>query len=72
MARIADEVRERPKRDLPLDRRAEARGVVPTRPGADLIGPCPFYDDREPSLAIKPDKNLWHCLGGLRRVQAND
>lgn len=23
----------------------------------------PFHDDREPSLVISPEKNLWHCLG---------
>jgi DNA primase len=31
--------------------------------GADLLGRCPFHDDREPSLVISPEKNLWHCLG---------
>ena len=24
---------------------------------------CPFHDDKEPSLIVTPDKNLWHCLG---------
>ena len=65
MARIPDEEIERLKREIPLERLAEARGVVLTRHGADLIGLCPFHDDREPSLVITPDKNLWHCFGGL-------
>ena len=34
-----------------------------TRHGADLLGKCPFHDDRTPSLVITPAKNLWHCLG---------
>ena len=41
----------------------EARGVKITRHGAELIGLCPFHDDREPSLVVNPQKNLWHCLG---------
>ena len=24
---------------------------------------CPFHDDREPSLVISPEKNLWYSLG---------
>ena len=33
------------------------------RHGQDLLGLCPFHDDKEPSLVISPEKNLWHCLG---------
>jgi len=33
------------------------------RHGADLVGLCPFHDDKTPSLVITPAKNLWHCLG---------
>jgi DNA primase catalytic core len=42
---------------------AEARGIKLHRHGADLLGLCPFHDDRSPSLVITPAKNLWHCLG---------
>ncbi|MBL8242537.1 MAG: hypothetical protein JNM66_34240 [Bryobacterales bacterium] len=66
MARIPDEEIERLKREVSLERLAEARGVVLTRHGADLIGLCPFHDDRESSLVITPDKNLWHCLGACQ------
>ena len=58
MARIPDEEIERPKKGIPLERLAEASGVVLARRGADLIGLCPFHDDREPSLVITPEKNL--------------
>jgi DNA primase len=58
MARIADEVIERLKVEVSLERLVEARGVVLSRHGADLIGLCPFHDDREPSLAVSPAKNL--------------
>ncbi|MBK6520168.1 MAG: hypothetical protein IPG04_40080 [Polyangiaceae bacterium] len=30
--------------------------------GANLVGLCPFHDDREPSLVITPQPNR-HCLG---------
>ena len=35
------------------------------RAGKDLLGRCPFHDDREASLVVTPAKNLWHCLGAV-------
>jgi len=66
MARIPDGVIERLKADVSVQRLAEARGVVFTRHGADLIGRCPFHEDRTPSLVVTPAKNLWHCLGACQ------
>jgi DNA primase len=63
MARIPDEELERLKREVSVQRLAEARGVKLKGHGKDLLGLCPFHDDREPSLVITPGKNLWHCLG---------
>jgi len=63
MARIPDELLRRIREEVPLERLAESRGVELRRHGADLIGRCPFHDDREPSLVVTPAKNLWHCLG---------
>jgi DNA primase catalytic core len=63
MARIPEHEVERLKKDISLQRLAEARGIKLTRHGADLIGKCPFHDDKTPSLVITPAKNLWHCLG---------
>ena len=63
MARIPDELLRRVREEVPLERLAEGRGVELKRHGADLIGRCPFHDDREPSLVVTPGKNLWHCLG---------
>jgi DNA primase catalytic core len=63
MARIPDELLRRIREEVQLERLAEARGVELRRHGADLIGRCPFHDDREPSLVVTPAKNLWHCLG---------
>jgi DNA primase catalytic core len=63
MARIPDHEIERLKKEISVERLAEARGIKLTRHGADLVGKCPFHDDRTPSLVITPAKNLWHCLG---------
>ncbi len=67
MARIAESEIERLKREISVERLAEARGVKLKRHGADLIGLCPFHDDHQPSLVITPGKNLWNCLGACRR-----
>jgi len=66
MARIPATEIERLKREVSLERLAEARGIRLQRHGADLLGLCPFHPDREPSLVIAPAKNLWHCLGACQ------
>ncbi len=66
MARIPDQVIERLKEEISVQRLAEARGVIFTKHGADLIGRCPFHEDRTPSLVVTPAKNLWHCLGACQ------
>ena len=63
MARIPEHEVERLKREVSVERLAEARDIKLHRHGADLLGLCPFHDDRNPSLVITPAKNLWHCLG---------
>jgi DNA primase len=66
MARIPEQEIERLKSEVSVQRLAEARGIKFDRNGTDLIGLCPFHDDKEPSLVISPGKNLWHCLGTCR------
>lgn len=66
MARIPDEQLDRLKQEVSVERLAESAGVVLKRHGADLVGLCPFHDDREPSLVISPKTNLWHCLGACQ------
>jgi len=63
MARIPEDEVERLKREVSVQRLAEARGIKLKRLGADLHGLCPFHDDKTPSLIITPSKNLWHCMG---------
>ena len=66
MARIPDEEIERLKREVSVQRLAEARGIKLRGQGDNLLGLCPFHDDREPSLVISPSKNVWHCLGACQ------
>ena len=66
MPRIPGADIERLKQTVSVARLAEARGVELKRHGADLIGRCPFHDDKTPSLVITPAKNLWHCLGACQ------
>src|SRR5512141_842186 len=63
MARIPEEEIERLKSQISLERLAVAKGIKLRQHGENLLGLCPFHDDREPSLVITPSKNLWHCLG---------
>ncbi|MBF0548785.1 MAG: hypothetical protein HQM08_30460 [Candidatus Riflebacteria bacterium] len=63
MPRIPPEEIERLKQEIPIQRLAEARGIKFSAHGKDLIGLCPFHPDKNPSLVLTPEKNLWHCLG---------
>jgi DNA primase len=63
MAYIPDEEVERLKREVSLERLAEARGIKLKRHGKELMGLCPFHEDHSPSCCIDPVKNVWHCKG---------
>ena len=63
MARMPEELKERLKKEISIQRLAEARGIKLRRSGKELIGLCPFHDDRNPSLCIDPVKNVWSCKG---------
>jgi len=62
MARIPTEELERLKAEIAVERLVESAGIALKRAGKDLLGRCPFHDDREASLVITPSKNLWHCF----------
>ena len=64
MARIPAEEIERLKSDIAVERLVEVSGVVLKAAGKDLLGRCPFHEDRTPSLVITPAKNL--CLVQFR------
>jgi DNA primase catalytic core len=66
MPRIPTDELERLKQNVSLERLVEAAGIELKRHGKDLVGRCPFHDDKTPSLVISPEKNLWHCLGACQ------
>lgn len=63
MARFSEAELERLKAGADLVRLIEASGVRLERRGKDHAGLCPFHEDREPSLSVSPEKNLWRCFG---------
>lgn len=63
MVCISDTELDRLKCEVFLIRLAQSQGITLKKHGKDYLGLCPFHDDKEPSLVISPDKNLWHCLG---------
>ena len=62
MARIPTEELERLKSEISVERLIEAAGIALRPAGKDLLGRCPFHEDREASLVVTPAKNLWHCF----------
>jgi hypothetical protein len=66
VARIPEAEIDRLKREVAVERLAQARGVELKAHGANLLGLCPFHDDHEPSFVVTPVKNLWHCLGACQ------
>ncbi len=65
MARFSDGTINRIKQEVSLQRLVEVSGVELKPHGKDLIGCCPFHDDRTPSLVVSPS-NLWNCLGACQ------
>lgn len=62
MARIPDAELERLASEISVERLIEAAGIALRPAGKDLLGRCPFHEDREASLVVTPAKNLWHCF----------
>lgn len=40
-----------------------ARGIELKRKGKQLLGHCPFHNDKTPSFVVDEAKGLWNCLG---------
>jgi DNA primase catalytic core len=63
VARLPDEMVERIKREISVQRLVEARGIQLKRIGKNLVGLCPFHKEQKPSLTITPSTNKWRCFG---------
>jgi DNA primase catalytic core len=65
MARIPDDELQRIKSQVKVAELCREYGIELKQMGPDnLMGLCPFHDDREPSFGVTPSKNLWNCLAG--------
>jgi DNA primase catalytic core len=63
---VSKEAIERVRRSLDLVVVIESRGVKLARKGRNWVGLCPFHEDREPSLVVNPERQLWNCFGACR------
>jgi len=63
MVRIPKNELERLKAEVDLAELVRSSGVELKARGKDLVGLCPFHEEKEPSFVISPEKNLFHCLG---------
>ena len=41
----------------------QAKGISLKKAGKNHMGLCPFHVDKNPSLSINTQKNLWQCFG---------
>jgi len=54
---------ERLKKEISLERLVAARGVELVKTGANLVGLCPFHEDKNtPNFIVTPEKNVFHCF----------
>jgi DNA primase len=51
------------KTGVDLKALVESRGIDLKKNGKGYFGLCPFHDDKNPSLSINPDQNLFQCFG---------
>lgn len=51
------------KQGVDLVTLVESRGVTLKKNGKGYKGLCPFHEDKDPSLLVNPDQNLWNCFG---------
>lgn len=64
MPRIPDAEIDRIKRETDLAALVRSRGVDLKPHGTgNLVGTCPFHEDKEPSFIVTPAKGLYHCMG---------
>ena len=64
MPRIPEEELERIKGSVDLAALVRSRGVeLKVHGSRDLIGKCPFHEDKSASFVVTPGKRIFHCMG---------
>ena len=66
MPRLPEELIERIKKDIDLVQLIQSQGYKLKKNGKDYLLSCPWHDDKEASLVISPNTNLWHCMGACQ------
>lgn len=61
MARVSEGELARLGAEVSVVRLVEAKGVGLAKRDGDLVGGCPFHDDRGSSLVVSPSTNRWSC-----------
>ena len=51
------------KRKVDIIALIESKGIILKKNGKGYFGLCPFHEDKNPSLSVNPDSNLWQCFG---------
>lgn len=51
------------KNKIDLKDYIEYRGIELKKNGKGYIGLCPFHNDKNPSLSVTPERQLWQCFG---------
>jgi DNA primase len=54
---------DRIKQDHPVAEVVSCYGVKLKRRGRNLVGLCPFHEERKPSFSVDPERGLWYCFG---------
>jgi len=66
MPRISEDLIAKLKKEIPLTELCRRYNIELQLQGNNLIGHCPFHEDRNPSFVITPSNNLWNCLGACQ------
>ena len=70
MARFSPEQIEQVKRDTDIIALIQSCGTTlkkrESKPG-EWMGRCPVHDDKDPSLCVNTDKNVWNCNGECQK-----
>ncbi len=66
MPRLPEELIAQIKQTIDLVQLIQSQGYQLKKNGKDFLLSCPWHDDKEASLVVSPDTNLWHCMGACQ------
>ncbi len=66
MLRLPEELIAQIKQNIDLVQLIQSQGYQLKKNGKDYLLSCPWHDDKEASLVVSPDTNLWHCMGACQ------